>query len=152
MKIAITGHTLGLGKSFFEETIMRGHEVFGFSRTTGYDLRDYTQVGNMINAVKNFDLFINNAKPDYAQTQILYRLAREWESGIILSVGSSATINFPNWSDTYLLEYLTQKIALVHAHHVLSDIVSCKLHIVHPEHLGEDTKDYAAQVLSELGL
>ena len=40
MKVAITGHTKGLGaslKKVFEET---GHSVIGFSKSTGYDISD----------------------------------------------------------------------------------------------------------------
>lgn len=152
MKIAITGHTSGLGKCFYDELSNRGHTVAGFSRTNGYDLRDYSKVGLMLDNIVDFDIFINNAKPEYAQSQILYRLVRTWTTGTIISIGSQAIITPPLWTDTYLLEYLTQKTALMHANTVLSPIVSCKLILLNPDHLGDNTLPYVQKELEILGL
>jgi hypothetical protein len=105
----------------------------------------------MLEQIKDFELFINNAKPDYTQAQIVYRLGREWNQGTVLSIGSYATIHQPDWTDTFLLEYLTQKTALVHAHKVLEDIAKCRLVIVHPEHL-KNTDLYVKQLITELKL
>jgi len=149
MKIAVTGHTSGLGKSFYNASIERGHSVYGFSRSNGYDLRDYTQVGRMLDAVQGFDFFINNAKPDYAQAQILYRLVRQQSCKNIISIGSQVITSPPEWTDTFLLEYITQKIALAHAHQTLSKISSCKLILLNPSHL-LDTDEYAQQQLDIL--
>jgi hypothetical protein len=149
---AITGHTTGLGNSFFRLLQSHGYETVGFSRSNGYDLRDYTKVGNMLEHVRGFDLFINNAKPDYAQSQILYRLARSWTQGTIVSIGSRAVIQDPKWNDTFLLEYLTQKTALCHAHNALSKLAGCRMIIVHPEHLGEQTDQYVEELIKKLNL
>jgi hypothetical protein len=149
-KIAITGHTSGLGKSFFDLLTQQGHHVCGFSRSNGYDLRDYSVVSKIIKEIEGFDLFINNAKPDYAQSQIVYRLARDW-TGTVLSIGSVIVINPPNWTDTFLLEYLTQKTALAHAHQVLEPVSNCKLILVHPEHI-QDTQQCALNILESVAL
>jgi hypothetical protein len=106
----------------------------------------------MLEQVKNFDLFINNAKPEYAQTQIVYRLVREWRRGTIISIGSQAVLNPPDWTDTFLLEYLTQKTALVHAHRILEPIANCRMIIKHPHHLDNNTDDYVEQIIKELDL
>jgi hypothetical protein len=152
MKIAITGHTLGLGKSFFDECLERGHIVSGFSRFNGYDLRDYNKVGDMLSKINDYDLFINNAKPDYAQAQILYRLIKTWNTGIILSIGSSVILNPPNWSDLNLLEYVTQKHALAHANETLKKHTKCNLILVNPEHLGHNTKNYVIETLNAINI
>ena len=149
MKIAITGHTSGLGKSFFDILAHQGHKVLGFSRSNGYDLRDYSRVTAMIDQIQGFDFFINNAKPDYAQAQIVYRLAREWRSGTIVSIGSKAVVDPPEWIDTYLLEYLTHKIALAHAHKMLEPVSACCLILIHPNHL-TDTDQCASDILSQI--
>jgi nucleoside-diphosphate-sugar epimerase len=149
MRIAVTGHTAGLGKSFFQECINRGHTVKGFSRTNGYDLRDYTNVGHMLDQVNEFDLFINNAKPDYAQSQILYRLVRQGTCKKIVSIGSEVITSPPTWTDTFLLEYLTQKTALAHSVRVLSNVSKCQLILLNPAHLN-DTNLYAIQQLDLL--
>ena len=150
-RAAITGHTSGLGASFYRLLDKHGYEVHGFSRSNGYDLRDYSQVSVILDQIKDFDLFINNAKPDYTQAQIVYRLAREW-TGTLLSIGSYAVLDTPPWTDTFLLEYLTQKTALVHAHQVLTPISKCRLLLVHPQHLDNNTDPYVKQLIQELDL
>lgn len=152
MKIAITGHTEGLGKSFYNQCIARGHTVLGFSRSNNYDLRDYSKVSDMLIKVQGFNFFINNAKPDYAQAQIVYRLVREWKSGNIVSIGSDVVLNPPNWTDLFLLEYTTQKQALYHAHQVLSPISLCNLILLNPKHLGDNCDDYVTEQLVKLNL
>lgn len=149
-KIAVTGHTSGLGKSFFDLLTQQGHQVTGFSRTNGYDIRDYSIVSKIINEIQDFDLFINNAKPDYTQSQIVYRLSRDWH-GTVLSIGSKVVLNPPNWTDTFLLEYVTQKIALAHAHQVLEKVSKCKLLLVHPDHIN-NTHQCAKNILESVGL
>jgi len=151
-KAAVTGHTQGLGNSFFRLLTQHGYHVQGFSRSNGYDLRDYSKVTDMLNQIQGFDLFINNAKPEYTQSQIVYRLAREWTSGTIVSIGSMAVIQDPGWTDTFLMEYLTQKIALCHAHKILTPVSDCQLVIVHPAHLGDNTDYYVEKLISELKL
>lgn len=148
-KIAVTGHTSGLGKSFFDLLTQHGHAVTGFSKSNGYDLRDYSVVSKIINEIQGFDLFINNAKPDYAQAQIVYRLARDW-TGTVLSIGSKVVIDPPPWTDTFLLEYVTQKTALAHAHQVLEKVSKCRLILVHPDHIS-DTQQCAKSILESIG-
>ena len=151
-RAAVTGHTTGLGNSFFRLLRDCGYQVHGFSRTNGYDLRDYSRVTDMLEQINGFDLFINNAKPDYTQSQIVYRLSREWTNGTVISIGSQAAIQNPGWTDTFLMEYVTQKIALCHAHESLQSVAGCQLIIVHPAHLGEDTDSYVKQLITELRL
>ena len=150
MKAAVTGHTTGLGNSFFRSLSKHGYETVGFSRSNGYDLRDYARVSDMLEHIQGFDLFINNAKPDYAQAQIVYRLARDW-NGTLLSIGSSVVLEQPAWTDTFLLEYITQKIALAHAHQVLEPYSKCKLILVHPKHI-VDTGLCAKNILADISL
>jgi len=149
-KIAITGHTSGLGKSFFDLLSRQGHQVSGFSRSNGYDIRDYSVVSKIIKEIQDFDLFINNAKPDYAQSQIVYRLSREWH-GTILSIGSKVVIDPPGWTDTFLLEYVTQKTALAHTHQVLENVSKCKLILIHPDHI-DNPIQCAKNILESVGL
>ena len=151
-RAAITGHTTGLGNSWYRLLAEHNYEVHGFSRTTGYDLRDYLQVSNMLEKIKDFDLFINNAKPDYSQSQILYRLVRSWvRGGTVVSISSQAVKRNPGWTDTFLLEYLTQKVALDHAHQVLESVSPCSLILLHPAHL-TDTDNYVSQSIKDLNL
>ena len=59
MKIAITGHTHGIGKAFAEQLAERGHEIIGISRRDGENIRRIEHTANLIDPCK---LFINNAQ------------------------------------------------------------------------------------------
>jgi hypothetical protein len=148
---AITGHTSGLGKIILECLKSRGYAVTGFSLSGGHDLRDYSCITSVLATVKNFDLFVNCAKPDYAQAQILYRLINSGFKGKILNIGSPVVHKIPdNWSDIGLLEYATQKTALLHAHQTLLKFYPDQLLMWEPLH--NFTVDYVSTSLSELGL
>ena len=58
MKIAITGHTAGIGKAIAESCEAAGHEVVGFSRTTGYHL--FKDLELVVADAEDCDVFINN--------------------------------------------------------------------------------------------
>lgn len=136
-KIALTGHTGNLGSKIQEILAARGHTIGGFSKSSGTDLRDYSQVGSMIKSIKHFDWFINCAHPDYCQTQIVYRLLDQGFDGKILSIGSSVVHKNPGWTDLKLIEYISQKTALWHAHQSLSPLYPDKLWLWEPSHTGD---------------
>jgi len=85
MKIVITGHTSGLGKTLYE-TFSKNHEVIGLSRATGNDLND--GVNSFL--INDFDLYINNAHCKYFQTDLLYELFKQnkYRECTILNIGS----------------------------------------------------------------
>ena len=144
-RAAITGHTCELGQTFSDLLTQRGYTVHGFSRSTGYDLRDYSQVSRMLEQVSSYDVFVNLAKPDYTQAQILYRLVRETNVTII-NIGSSIVNNDPFWTDPKLLEYRTQKLALQNAFEALVDIVRQKLIMVHLDHVADQSSVLASML------
>ena len=80
MKIAITGHTRGLGAEFKKAYEDSGHQVDGFSRSNGYDLRNWDHMQKMLDQISDHDMFINIAKPDFVQTTILYELWKRWKN------------------------------------------------------------------------
>lgn len=77
MKVAITGHTRGIGKGLAEYFQGQGHEVIGFSRSNGYRLpKDYM---NVIMKAKDCDIFVNNVHSGEAQALILTQLCQfDW--------------------------------------------------------------------------
>lgn len=150
MLVALTGHTRGLGKVICRHLIKHDHDVMGYSLSTGHDLRDYSQVSGMIDKVMSCSWFINCAHPDYCQTQILYRLLTEGYQGKILNIGSPVVHQVPDWTDFGLLEYVTQKTALYHAHTTLSRLFHDRIFMWEPLHVNDE--DYVADQLSEYGL
>ena len=89
MKIAITGHTQGIGKqlaSFFSASA----SITGLSRTNGYDIND---VVSIVAAVKDCDVFINNAYSGNQQVILLEEVYALWKDTdkTIISIGSAVT-------------------------------------------------------------
>lgn len=89
MKIAITGHTKGIGLATATLLRSKGHTVVGFSRATGWDLTDKATRKEFIETLDedNYDCFINNAYPHkfyqsiegYLQVDLLNQAWLLWE-------------------------------------------------------------------------
>lgn len=85
IKIAITGHTSGLGKE-----LAKHFRADGFSRSNGYDIND---VPKIVNAVKDYDVFINNAydtDKQYLLCKELWKIWKKDSSKKIINIGSRA--------------------------------------------------------------
>lgn len=115
IKIAITGHTKSLGKSLFETLKDQHHEVSGFSRSNGFDIKNPFQRQSIIEDVHDHDVFINLVHNYYHQSDLLYELHRSWQgkNKIIINISSSVVDN-DNWAldDYEMMEYKIQKINL----------------------------------------
>ena len=95
MKIAITGHTKGIGKAIYEHF---QPNIIGFSRSNGYDI--LKDMESIFRESTDTTVFINNAHNAFAQTALLYRFikwgygGRELNNdpkGHIISIGSVAS-------------------------------------------------------------
>jgi NAD(P)-dependent dehydrogenase (short-subunit alcohol dehydrogenase family) len=75
MKIAITGHTAGIGQALTNIYLSQGHEVVGLSRRDGNNIRNIPKICEQIEPC---DVFVNNAQAGYAQTELLFEMARRW--------------------------------------------------------------------------
>lgn len=154
MKIAITGHTSGLGKSIHNYAVEHDITVLGFSRSNGFNITDFRDRKLLINSVADCDVFINNAYDKYGQLDVLYELYEEWKtkSKLIVSIGSMAS-NAAEWRLKPCL-YSTVKKALDVATYQLinsHDRQGCKLMIFKPGYLGDNNGKipyaYAAKFL-----
>jgi hypothetical protein len=93
MKIAITGHTQGLGQAFLNH--FQSHTVIGFSRSNGYDIVSPADRNKILDEIKDFDIFINNAYNNYddSQLQLLIDVYNIWKGTdkIIINISSRYT-------------------------------------------------------------
>ena len=64
MKIAITGHTAGIGQALAEAYY--GNEIVGLSKREGNNIRNTLKIAD---AIEPCDMFINNAQAGFAQTE-----------------------------------------------------------------------------------
>lgn len=76
MKIAITGHTAGIGQALAKEYLSTGHEIVGISRRDGNNIRNTPKIADL---VEPCDVFVNNAQAGYAQTELLFEIAQRWQ-------------------------------------------------------------------------
>jgi NADP-dependent 3-hydroxy acid dehydrogenase YdfG len=112
MKIAITGHTQGIGLALAKKFEELGHTVQGFSRSNGYDISDDSNLDRIVSDSDSCDIFINNAMHGYAQTKLLYKIHSNWldQNRMIVNMGSKVTMLwFKEHRDP---EYRTQKKSL----------------------------------------
>lgn len=88
MKIAITGHSSGIGRATEKLLKSKNHEVVGFSRHNGWDFTQAECRDAFIAELKDgYDCFINNAYPHkhyqsmegFLQVELLNRAWLLWE-------------------------------------------------------------------------
>lgn len=93
MKIAITGHTLGIGLEIANWMTARGHEVVGFSRTTGHDISVDANLDRIVEEAMDADIFFNNATHEFQQTKLLFKLHEAWagQRKTIVNISTSFT-------------------------------------------------------------
>ena len=115
MKIAITGHTAGIGQALAQEYTLASHKIVGLSTREGNNIRNIPKICNQI---ESCDMFINNAQAGYAQTELLFEMANRWQgTGKHILIISSMMTQQPVSSLTGLDmdHYRVQKIVLEEA-------------------------------------
>jgi len=113
MKIAITGHTSGIGQALARQYEQRGHTIVGLSKRDGNDIRNIPKIADQI---ESCDLFINNAQQGFYQTDLLFEIHRRWKNQQgkeIVVISSMSTMMDPEKEE--VIKYHTQKVALERA-------------------------------------
>ena len=88
MKVAITGHTNGIGLGLYNYFVERNHEVLGFSRSNGYTMPEAND--RILSQIIDCDLFVNNSEPVSSQIFFLRQLWPLWwdKPKTIIVIGS----------------------------------------------------------------
>jgi hypothetical protein len=131
MKIAVTGHTSGIGKSIYDYFLQQNNNVIGFSRSNGYDISNKEDRTRICNLSENFDIFVNNAYKNFDNSQELMltdRLA-SWKDTekIIINLSSRWTAGNHKYChdkmsiDTICNEHLFSKVHLINLKPGLTD-------------------------------
>ena len=138
MKIAITGHTSGIGKYLFNE-LSKEHDVIGYSRTNMFDISDMDDRMKILMDVmeQDPDIFINNAFSSvnvHAQTEIFKGLFNAWERNenkTIINIGTKGTLDKESERP-----YITSKTILrdLHLEKLVKVGRKCKLIHVSPSY------------------
>lgn len=92
MKIAITGHSRGIGHELSNVFQSNGHEVIGFSVNNGYNISLEDARSKIISQVSDCDVFINNAYHPVYQTELLSSMIDKWKgtTKLIVNIGSTS--------------------------------------------------------------
>lgn len=98
MKIAITGHTKGIGKALADKFSV-DYTVVGYSRSNGYDISNEEIRKKIVEESKDCSVFVNNAYDPIGQTDLLKRIidASESTDRLIINI-SSKLAYFPKGS------------------------------------------------------
>jgi hypothetical protein len=118
MKIAITGHSAGIGRALASLLEQQGHEVIGLSKRYGHNIHNIPKISKLIDPC---DIFINNAQSHFAQTDLLFAVWRLWrgQDKKIFNISTEmVTMDVPPREDWD--EYLIQKKTLEQANNLLS--------------------------------
>jgi hypothetical protein len=114
-KIAITGHSAGIGQALAKIYEAQGHEIVGLSRRVGYNIRS---IPKLVSMIEPCDIFINNAQAGFAQTELLFAMYEAWQTQpkTIINISTMMT-SLPTSSLTGLdmMQYYVQKKALEEA-------------------------------------
>lgn len=99
MKIAITGHTDGIGKRLYD-TLIKKYEVVGYSRSNGFDIKNYDKI---IKEIDDCDVFINNAFEKQYQTKLFELVFNMWKllPKTIINMNSSCVYETSDWNPEY---------------------------------------------------
>jgi NAD(P)-dependent dehydrogenase (short-subunit alcohol dehydrogenase family) len=93
MKIAITGHTSGIGLALFEH-FQTNHTCIGFSRSNGYNISNPADRARILLESLDADVFINNAYNNWDNSQFLMleKVASQWAGRDKLIINSASII------------------------------------------------------------
>ena len=75
MKIAITGHSEGIGNDIYLNLI-KEYDVIGFSRSNGFNIKNTDKI---IEQLENCDVFINNTYEKNYQTILFELIFDKWK-------------------------------------------------------------------------
>ena len=104
MKVAITGHTNGLGKAIYNHFVSLGHEVIGLSRSNGFSIPEKTD--EIVKIAKSCDLFFNNAHVGTTQSDFIKKLFRDT---MIVTSGSMGADYWETGDQYYIDKFNIEK-------------------------------------------
>jgi NAD(P)-dependent dehydrogenase (short-subunit alcohol dehydrogenase family) len=149
MKIAITGHSNGIGKSFAGYLLNRGHDIVGLSKRDGNNIRN---IPSMVEKIVPCDMFINNAQAGYAQTELFQHVVEQWKNDKNKMIWNISTVMASDYKmptitgmiDRQLAEYRTQKRALEDAIKTArSQGTRCRIILIRPGAVATQTYNQA---------
>ena len=105
-KIAITGHTRGIGKALVHRLETSGNNnlfsIKGFSQSTGYNLQRVSTVKKVVQECLDWeaDVLVNNAYVPDNQVRLLYSMYEQWvdKPKLIINMGAISSDSISNFA------------------------------------------------------
>lgn len=139
MKIAITGGTAGIGQALANIYENEGHEVLRLSRRTGHNIRVTPKLADIIEPC---DMFVNNAQVGFAQTELLFEMAKRWEGTrkTIMVISTQMALSpVSSIAGLEMNQYRVQKVALEEAvHQIRNNGLKIEILLVRPGNIATD--------------
>lgn len=132
-KIAVTGHTSGIGKEIYDYCVFHEAEVRGYSRSNNFNLAD-RQGDLIINDILEWDadIFFNHAWVPRVQNKLLKILHTQWkdkDNKVIINTGS-ATCYFSIGADIYETDKAELRDYCIASAHDYPHENKCRIHNV----------------------
>ena len=120
MRVAITGHTRGIGKALYTKV----DNAIGFSLSTGYNITHPQERSAILDGIADCDVFVNNAFDRYGQCEMLFDVWKLWKDTdkTIINIGSDVTKYTMSAKRLEMLDYYNYKIALKNLHERLQNL------------------------------
>lgn len=116
MKVAVTGHSGGIGEYIFNRLTTLNIDCVGFSRSNGFDITNKDDYEKIAQQSDDCDVFINNACDGFGQAELLLFLWERWHNTekVIVNVGSRIADDGIELGieNKHLLEYAMHKRTL----------------------------------------
>ena len=144
MKIAITGHSKGIGHALYNK-LADNHTVQGYSRSNGYDIS--TKQNIIIRSAKDCDVFINNAYKGYKQVDLLNAVFEMWKDNPNKTIVNISSLSkYPGLSGN-ISGYSAQKAALSHQAFLLMFKTErkCRMINVNPGYVRTDIVSHVSE-------
>jgi NAD(P)-dependent dehydrogenase (short-subunit alcohol dehydrogenase family) len=107
LKVAVTGHTRGIGKAISQVFVNHKHDVTGFSSSNGYDIGTQEIRDSIIAQSQNLDVFVNNAYHPTGQSLLLQSIIESWKETDKLIINISSKMVF--YPGTGFEDYVSAK-------------------------------------------
>jgi NADP-dependent 3-hydroxy acid dehydrogenase YdfG len=151
-RIAITGHTRGIGEQLWNRLEDRGFELKGFSRSTGYNLQRVSTCKRVAEEIAewNADVFVNNAYVPDNQVRLLYLMYEHWveKPRLIINLSATSSDSITNFSQMGYNEnwtpYVSDKARLDWASLQLANMFKqgkCRVSLVKPGFVDTDSTE-----------
>lgn len=110
LHVAVTGHTKGIGNAIHTVFKNNGHNVFGFSRSNGFDISNNDVQEHILKQCENIDVFVNNAYAPTAQTVLLKKFINLWKGTDKMIINlSSKLVFYPGKTNDFFDVYIKDK-------------------------------------------